>query len=190
MDDDKVFARCARRLIPFMVVLYMLAWLDRVNIGFAALTMNRDLNFSPSVFGFGAGVFFLGYFLFQVPANLLFARIGARRWIAGIAMAWGVLSASTAFVEGPIDQLDHGANQSLFGGKVAVDATRKWPEEGYRREWPEVCRFPAETEARAAALVQELGLRTEGEREAATNGSPVTNAPNRLRDVQCVPVHV
>ena len=74
MQDDRVFARCAWRLIPFMVLLYTLAWLDRVNVSYAALTMNRDLAFSPTVFGLGAGVFFLGYFLFQVPANLLLAK--------------------------------------------------------------------------------------------------------------------
>ena len=79
----------------------MLAWLDRVNVGFAALTMNRDLNFSPTVFGFGAGIFFLGYFLFQVPANLFLARIGVRRWITFIVMAWGALSAATALVQSP-----------------------------------------------------------------------------------------
>lgn len=101
MHDDHVFARCARRLIPFMVVLYTFAWLDRVNVGFAALTMNRDLGFSPTVFGLGAGIFFLGYFLFQVPANLLLARIGARRWITYIVMAWGAISAANAFVQGP-----------------------------------------------------------------------------------------
>lgn len=102
MQEDRVFARCARRLIPFMVVLYMFAWLDRVNVGFAALTMNRDLAFSPTVFGFGASVFFLGYFLFQVPANLLLARIGVRRWISCIVMVWGALSAANALVQGPV----------------------------------------------------------------------------------------
>lgn len=101
MHEDRIFARCARRLIPFMVVLYMLAWLDRVNVGFAALTMNRDLGFSPTVFGLGAGVFFLGYFLFQVPANLLLARIGARRWMTYIVAAWGALSAAGALVQSP-----------------------------------------------------------------------------------------
>jgi MFS transporter, ACS family, tartrate transporter len=101
MNEHQVFARCARRLIPFMVALYMLAWLDRVNVGFAALTMNQDLKFSPTVFGFGAGVFFLGYFLFQLPANLVLARIGARRWIGGIVLAWGALSAAGALVRNP-----------------------------------------------------------------------------------------
>ncbi len=102
MHDDQVFHRCARRLIPFMVVLYLLAWLDRVNVGFAALTMNRDLNFSPTTFGFGAGVFFLGYFLFQVPANLLLARIGARRWMTYTVAIWGALSAAGALVQSPL----------------------------------------------------------------------------------------
>lgn len=99
MQEDKIFARCARRLIPFMVVLYTFAWLDRVNVGFAALTMNRDLEFSPTVFGFGASVFFLGYFAFQVPANLLLARIGVRLWISCIVLVWGALSAANAFIE-------------------------------------------------------------------------------------------
>jgi ACS family tartrate transporter-like MFS transporter len=101
MQDDRVFARCAWRLIPFMVLLYTLAWLDRVNVSYAALTMNRDLAFSPTVFGLGAGVFFLGYFLFQVPANLLLARFGARRWITYIVMGWGALSAAGALVQDP-----------------------------------------------------------------------------------------
>jgi ACS family tartrate transporter-like MFS transporter len=101
MHEDLLFARCARRLIPFMAVLYMLAWLDRVNVGFAALTMNRDLGFSPTVFGFGAGIFFLGYFAFQIPANLLLARIGVRLWITCIVMTWGALSAAGALVENP-----------------------------------------------------------------------------------------
>ena len=102
MHEDQVFHRCARRLIPFMVVLYMLAWLDRVNVGFAALTMNRDLEFSPTTFGFGAGIFFLGYFLFQVPANLLLVNIGARRWMTYSVMIWGALSAASALVQNPL----------------------------------------------------------------------------------------
>jgi len=101
VHEDKIFARCARRLIPFMVVLYTFAWLDRVNVAFAALTMNPDLEFSPTVFGLGGGVFFLGYLLFQVPANLMLARIGARHWTAYIVMAWGALSAAGALVESP-----------------------------------------------------------------------------------------
>ena len=101
-DQDQVFAKCARRLIPFMVLLQVVYVLDRVNVGFAALTMNRDLGFSPTVFGFGAGVFFIGYFLFAVPANLILRRVGARRWMFFIMAAWGAMSAAGAFVQGPM----------------------------------------------------------------------------------------
>jgi 4-hydroxy-3-polyprenylbenzoate decarboxylase len=87
-----------------------------------------------------------------------------------------------SFVEGPIDQLDHGANQALFGGKVCIDATRKWSEEGYRREWPEVCRFPPEVTARANALVEELGIGAETNHTHKSDGT-IASAANRLRDV-------
>ena len=80
------------RLIPFLFVLYIVAWLDRVNVGFAALQMNSDLGFSSAAFGFGSGVFFLGYCLFEVPSNLILHRVGARRWIARIMMSWGAIS--------------------------------------------------------------------------------------------------
>jgi ACS family tartrate transporter-like MFS transporter len=99
---DQVFAKVARRLIPFMVALYTVAFLDRVNIGFAALTMNRDLNFSPEIFGWGAGIFFVGYFLFEVPSNVILTRVGARRWICRIMATWGIISAANAFVETPM----------------------------------------------------------------------------------------
>jgi ACS family tartrate transporter-like MFS transporter len=99
--DDRVFAKCAWRLIPFMGLLYLANYIDRVNAGFAALTMNKDLGFSPAIFGFGAGVFFVGYLLFQVPANVILGRVGARRWIFCILTAWGAISAATAFVQGP-----------------------------------------------------------------------------------------
>lgn len=97
--DDRVFIKCAWRLIPFMTLLYLVNFLDRVNVGFAALTMNRDLGLTPAVFGFGAGIFFVGYAAFQVPANVILQRIGARRWIFLIMLLWGAISASTAFVQ-------------------------------------------------------------------------------------------
>src|SRR5258707_1317443 len=93
-----LYRKITRRLVPFLVLLYMVAFLDRVNISFAALTMNRDLGISESLYGFAAGIFFLGYCLFEVPANLMLARIGARRWIAILLVAWGAVSVSTAFV--------------------------------------------------------------------------------------------
>jgi ACS family tartrate transporter-like MFS transporter len=89
------------RLLPFLLLLYIVAWLDRVNIGFAALQMNADLGFSATVYGFGAGVFFVGYALFEVPSNLILVRVGARLWIARIMITWGILSVLMMFVEGP-----------------------------------------------------------------------------------------
>jgi len=101
-ERSRIFNKCAWRLIPFILVVYFVNYLDRVNVGFAALTMNRDLGLSPSVFGFGAGIFFLGYFVFQVPGNVILQRAGARRWIFCIMLAWGVISAANAFVQGPL----------------------------------------------------------------------------------------
>ncbi len=98
---EQIFAKCAWRLIPLMLLLYFVNYLDRVNVAFAALTMNRDLGLSPAAYGFGAGILFLGYFLFQIPANLMLERIGARRWIFWILLAWGALSAANALVRGP-----------------------------------------------------------------------------------------
>src|SRR5689334_4450466 len=89
------------RLIPFLFVLYVVAWLDRVNVGFAALQMNADLKFSEAAFGFGSGIFFLGYCLFEVPSNLILARVGARLWISRIMITWGVISAGMVFVRSP-----------------------------------------------------------------------------------------
>ena len=86
------------RLIPFLILAYFFSYLDRVNLGFAALTMNAELKFSPLVFSFGAGIFFIGYFIFEVPSNLALARFGASRWIARIMVSWGILSALMAAV--------------------------------------------------------------------------------------------
>ncbi len=88
------------RLIPFLVLAYFLSYLDRVNLGFAALTMNKELNFSPTVFSWGAGIFFIGYFLFEVPSNLALEKFGASRWIARIMVTWGIISALMALVSG------------------------------------------------------------------------------------------
>src|SRR5580698_5173383 len=88
------------RLIPFLVVAYFLSYLDRVNLGFAALTMNGDLKFSPTVFSWGAGIFFIGYFIFEVPSNLALEKFGASRWIARIMVSWGIVSALMALTVG------------------------------------------------------------------------------------------
>jgi MFS transporter, ACS family, tartrate transporter len=103
MFTDPVAARAIhrvrRRLIPFLALVYFIAYLDRVNVGFAALQMNAALGFSNSVFGKGAGIFFIGYFLFEVPSNLILARVGARIWIARIAILWGLISISMMFIK-------------------------------------------------------------------------------------------
>jgi MFS transporter, ACS family, tartrate transporter len=89
------------RLIPFLFVLYVIAWLDRVNVGFAGLQMNTDLGFSSTVFGFGSGIFFLGYCLFEIPSNIILERVGARIWISRIMVTWGLISAGLMFVRTP-----------------------------------------------------------------------------------------
>jgi MFS transporter, ACS family, tartrate transporter len=98
VDADATAAKVARRLIPFLVACFFFAYLDRVNIGFAALSMNEALGFSATAFGAGAGVFFLGYCLLEAPSNYILARVGARRWIARIMVSWGVVSALMAIV--------------------------------------------------------------------------------------------
>jgi ACS family tartrate transporter-like MFS transporter len=94
--------RVAWRLLPFLFLLYVVAYLDRTNVSFAALQMRESLKFSDAVYGFGAGVFFLGYVLFEVPSNLIMERVGARRWIARIMLTWGVISACMMFVRTPL----------------------------------------------------------------------------------------
>ena len=97
-----VLGKVGRRLIPFLALLYFVAFLDRVNIGFAALTMNEDIGLSAAAYGLGAGIFFIGYVIFEVPSNLILARVGARAWIARIMISWGILSAGMAFVSSPM----------------------------------------------------------------------------------------
>src|ERR1700731_768053 len=96
----QAIAKVSRRLLPFMALLYFVNFLDRINLGFAALTMNKDLGLSAYVYGLGAGIFFFGYFIFEVPSNLILERIGARLWIARIMLTWGLISAGMAFVSG------------------------------------------------------------------------------------------
>ena len=130
----------SRRLLPFLFLLYVVSFLDRVNVGFAALEMNRDLGLSPAVYGFGAGVFFIGYSLFEVPSNLILARVGARRWIARIMITWGIIAAGMMFVRGPLSFyvlrfLLGIAEAGFFPGIIF-----------YLSEW-----FPADVRARASA---------------------------------------
>jgi D-galactonate transporter len=96
--EIRTIAKVSRRLVPFLIICYFVAYLDRVNVGFAALTMNQDLGLSQTAFGFGAGIFFIAYFIFEVPSNLLLERFGARKWIARIMLSWGILSGAMAFI--------------------------------------------------------------------------------------------
>jgi MFS transporter, ACS family, tartrate transporter len=97
---DVALSKARRRLIPFLFVLYLVAYLDRINVGFASLQMNRELGLTESVFGLGAGLFFLGYSLFEVPSNLILERVGARLWIARIMISWGAVAMAMIAVRG------------------------------------------------------------------------------------------
>jgi ACS family tartrate transporter-like MFS transporter len=142
MADDRVFAKCAWRLIPFIMVILFANLLDRVNAGFAALTMNKDLGFTPAVFGFGAGLLFLSYALFQLPANIVLARVGAKRFVFSIMVLWAVFSTSAAFIQGPtefyIQRFLLGAAESGFFPGMMY----------YLSLW-----FPAAYRARFAAMI-------------------------------------
>jgi ACS family tartrate transporter-like MFS transporter len=97
--EIKTIRKLQVRLIPFLFVLYVIAFVDRINVGFAALTMNRELAITSQQFGFAAGVFFFGYFLFEVPSNLMLHKLGARVWIARILVTWGTIATLTGFVQ-------------------------------------------------------------------------------------------
>lgn len=98
--EAQTIRRVSARLVPFLIVCYLVAYLDRVNVGFAALTMNKDLGISETAYGLGAGIFFFTYFIFEVPSNLFLERFGARKWIARIMFSWGIFSGAMAFITG------------------------------------------------------------------------------------------
>jgi ACS family tartrate transporter-like MFS transporter len=147
------------RLIPFLFLLYVIAYLDRVNVGFASLDMNRDLGFSAAVYGLGSGIFFLSYTLLEVPSNLMLARFGARRWIARIMATWGVLSCLMIIVTTParfyaIRFLLGAAEAGFFPGIIL-----------YLTQW-----FPARERARA------VGLFMTATAMAGVIGAPISSA--------------
>ena len=140
-SGDAVIHRLLWRLLPFLFLLYVVAYLDRINVGFAALQMKSQLKFSDAVYGLGAGIFFLGYFLFQVPSNMAMQRFGARRWIAFLMILWGGISASMMFV---------GSARSFYTMRFLLGAAEAGFFPGviyYLRNW-----FPAAVRARALAL--------------------------------------
>lgn len=132
-NETAVIRKVRKRLLPFLMLLYFVAYLDRVNIGFAALEMNSSIGLTSAAFGFGAGVFFLGYFLFEVPSNLALHRVGARVWIARIMATWGILSMAMAFVQGPASfhvlRFCLGAAEAGFFPGVIYLLTRWFPVE-------------------------------------------------------------
>ncbi|AOY91420.1 MFS transporter [Cupriavidus sp. USMAA2-4] len=99
--EDATYRKVSWRLVPFLLLCYVVAYLDRVNVGFAKLQMLNDLKFSETIYGLGAGIFFIGYFLFEVPSNVILHRVGARIWIARIMITWGAISAAMMFVTTP-----------------------------------------------------------------------------------------
>ncbi len=139
--EVRTMRRVVLRIVPFLMVCYFVSFLDRVNVGFAALQMVKDLRLSPSVFGFGSGIFFISYFLCEVPSNLILQKVGARLWIARIMITWGVLAAGMALVKGPL---------SFYGMRLLLGAAEAGFFPGvilYLTYW-----FPAEYRARIVGL--------------------------------------
>jgi len=100
--EKKTYARVTWRLMPFLFLCYIIAYVDRVNVGFAKLQMLQDLKFNDTIYGLGAGLFFIGYFFFEVPSNIILHRVGARKWITRIMVSWAIISAATMFVTTPL----------------------------------------------------------------------------------------
>ena len=142
VNPDRVMQKVVRRLIPFLFICYIANYIDRINVGYAALEMKADLLFSDAVYGLGAGVFFIGYVLFEIPSNLVMERVGARLWIARIMLTWGALSSSMMFVKSPhgfylLRFLLGAAEAGFFPGAIL-----------YLTHW-----IPARERARAVALL-------------------------------------
>ena len=100
--EQRTLRRITWRLTPFLMLLYLVSFLDRINVGFAALTMNQELGLTPKMFGLGSGIFFVGYFVFEVPSTVILHRVGAQLWIARVMVSWGIVSVAMAFMRGPI----------------------------------------------------------------------------------------
>src|SRR4051794_38995544 len=100
--ERRVIRAITWRLIPFLMLLYLVSFLDRINVGFAALTMNNDIGLTSKMFGFGSGIFFAGYFLFEVPSTVILHSVGARFWIGRVMITWGIVSVAMAFTRGPL----------------------------------------------------------------------------------------
>ena len=159
IDVAIVLSKVRRRLIPFVFLLYIVAYLDRINVGFAALQMNAALGLSASAYGLGAGIFFVSYTLFEVPSNVVLARIGARLWIARIMITWGLVSSGMMLVQGPA---------SFFVMRFLLGAAEAGFFPGvifYLTQW-----FPARERARTIAAFMTASL------AAGIVGGPVSGA--------------
>jgi MFS transporter, ACS family, tartrate transporter len=157
--ETRTMRRVVIRIVPFLMVCYFVSFLDRVNLGFAALQMVRDLHLSPTVFGLGGGIFFVSYFLCEVPSNLLLEKVGARRWIGRIMITWGVISAGMALVTGP---------RSLYAVRFLLGAAEAGFFPGvilYLTYW-----FPSEYRGRV------IGLFTVAIPVSSVLGSPISAA--------------
>jgi MFS transporter, ACS family, tartrate transporter len=144
--DRALASRVFWHLVPFLFLLYVVAYLDRINVGFAALQMKQQLNFNDAVYGLAAGIFFAGYFTFQVPSNILLDRFGARRWIATLMVAWGIVSCSMALVKTPTE---------FYALRFALGVTEAGFFPGiilYMKRW-----FPEVTRARTVAVFMTAG---------------------------------
>lgn len=152
-------SKVRRRLVPFVFLLYIVAYLDRINVGFAALQMNAALGLSASAYGLGAGIFFVSYTLFEVPSNVILARIGARLWIARIMITWGLVSSGMMLVQGPT---------SFYAMRFLLGAAEAGFFPGiiyYLTQW-----FPARERARAIAAFMTAAV------TAGIVGGPVSGA--------------
>jgi MFS transporter, ACS family, tartrate transporter len=138
--EQRTIRKVSWRLLPLIIVIYFVAYIDRTNVGFAALTMNKDLGLSAYVFGWGAGIFFLGYFLFEVPSNIILEKVGARVWIARIMITRSIVSGAMAFVQGPVSFV-----VMRFEPEVALRRRKTTTKRSQRREFgqfPHRCVYP------------------------------------------------
>jgi MFS transporter, ACS family, tartrate transporter len=146
VDVRNLLLKIRWKLLPFLFLLYVVAYLDRINVGFAALQMKEQLGFSDTVYGLGASIFFVGYFLFQVPSNLMLRRVGARRWIGLLMVAWGIISCAMLFI---------GSVRMFYGLRFLLGAAEAGFFPGvifYLRSW-----FPASARAGVVALFMTAG---------------------------------
>ena len=161
--ESETILRVSWRLLPFLIAAYLVNYIDRVNVGFAALQMNKAVGIDPKTYGLGAGIFFVGYFLLEVPSNLALQRFGARTWIARIMITWGIVSAAFALIGGPTSFLVlrfllGAAEAGFFPGVIL-----------YITYW-----YPAQLS---------------GDHRRHLHGGPAGGRPDRLTDLGCHPLY-